>query len=84
MQVKPLIAWGKQTDKCWLQLDDTVDSKLPNTGTSERLLNHLESIFAEAAILFRHSPPPKRNLASQSHRTKLSINLIKKKNPLLA
>ena len=81
MQVKPPIAWGKLTDERWLQLDDTVHSKLTNTGTLSERLNRLEStIFAEAATLFGHSPPPNRNLAGQSRRTKLSINLIKEKN----
>ena len=85
IQVKPPIAWGKLNNEHWLQLDDTVHNKLTNTGTLSERLNHLEStIFAEAATLFGHSPPPKQNLAGQSHRTKLSINLIKEKNLLLA
>ena len=85
MQVKPPIPWGKIPHKHWLQLDDTGHSKLTNTGTLSERLNHLEwTIFAEAATLFGHSPPPKQNLAGQSHRTKLSINLIKEKNLWLA
>ena len=85
MQMKPPIAWGKLTDECWLQLDHTGHSKLTNTGTLSERLNHLEStVLAEAATLFGHSPPPNRNLAGQSCRTKLSINLIKEKNLLLA
>ena len=85
MQVKPPIAWGKLTDECWLQLDDTVHSKLTNTGTLSERLNRLEStIFAEAATLFGHPPPPNRNLAGQSRRTKLSVNLIKENDLLLA
>ena len=85
IQVKPPIAWGKLNDEHWLQLDDTVHSKLTNTGTLSERLNHLEStIFAEAATLFGHSPPPNRNLAGQSCRTELSINLIKENNLLLA
>ena len=85
MQVKPPIAWGKLPHKRWLQLDDTGHSKQTNTGTLSERLNHLEStIFARAATLFRHSPPPNQNLAGQSHRKKLSINLIKKKNLVLA
>ena len=83
MQVKPLIARSKLTDGRWLQLDDTVHSKLTNIGTSERL-NHLEStIFAEAG-LFGHSPKLNWNLACQRYRTILSINLIKERNLLLA
>ena len=85
MQVKPPIAWGKLTDEHWLQLDDTVHTKLANTGMLSERLNRLKStIFAEAATLLGHSPQPNRNLAGQSHRTKLYINLIKEKNLLLA
>ena len=85
MQVKPPTVWGKLTDERWLHLDDTVYSKLTNTVTLSERLNHLEStIFAEAATMFGHSPLPYRNLAGQSRRTKLSINLIKEKNILLA
>ena len=84
-QVKPPIAWGKLTDERWLQLDDTVHRKLTNTGTLSERLKRLEStIFVEAATLFGHLPPPNRNLAGQSRRTKLSINLIKEKNLLPA
>ena len=83
MQKKPLIAWGNITDDCWLQLDDSVHSKLTNSVTLFERLNRLESaIFAEAATLFGHSP--NHNLPGQSGRTKLSINLIKEKNLLLA
>ena len=58
MQVKPPI-WSKLTDERWLQQDDTVHSKLSNTGTLSEKLNHLKStIFAEAATLFSHSSPP--------------------------
>ena len=85
MQVKPPIAWGKLTDERWLQLDDTVHSKLTNTGTLTERLNRLEStIFAEAATQFGHSPPANQSLAGQSCGTKLSIKLIKEKNLLLA
>ena len=85
MQVKPPIAWGKLTHERWLQLDDTVNSKLTNTRTLSEKLNHLEStICADAATRFGHSLPPNPNLAGQSCGTKLSINLIKKKNLLLA
>ena len=68
-----------------MQLDDTVHSKLTNFGTSSERLNRPEStIFAEAATLFSHSPPPNCNLAGQSCRTKLLLNVIKEKNLLLA
>ena len=85
MQVKPPIAWGKLTDERWLQLDDIVRSKLTNSGRLSERLNCLEStISAETATLFGHSPPTSHNLAGQIHRTKISINLIKEKNLLLA
>ena len=85
MQAKPPIGWCKLNDECWLQMDDNVHSKLTNSGTLSERLNHLEStIFAEAANLFGYSPPPNHNLASESWKTKLSINLIKEKNLLLA
>ena len=42
------------------------------------------TIYNEAANIFGHSQPPKRNLAGQSRRTKLSIKLIKEKNMLTA
>ena len=59
MQVKPPIVSWKLTNECWLQLDNTGLSKLTNTGTLSESLNHLEStMFAEAATLFGHSPPP--------------------------
>ena len=66
-------------------LTRVVHSKLTNTGTLSERLKSLEStIFAEAATLFGHSPPPNWNLAGQSCRKTLSINLIKEKNLLLA
>ena len=64
--MKPPIAWGELTDERWLQLDDTVHSKLTNTGTLSERLNRLEpTMFAEAATLFGHSPPPNGNLAGR-------------------
>ena len=85
MQVKPPLAWGKLTDERWLQLDDIVRSKLTNSGRLSERLNCLEStISAETATLFGHSPPTSHNLAGQIRRTKISINLFKEKNLLLA
>ena len=85
MRVRPPIVLGKLTDDCRLHLDNTVHSKLTNSGTLSKWLNHVEStISAEAAVQFCHPPPPNHNLAGQSHRTKSSINLIKEKNLLLA
>ena len=43
-----------------------------------------ESIYNDAANIFGHLQPKKRNLAGQSWRTKLSIKLIQQKNLLLA
>ena len=43
MPVKPPIVWGKLTADCWLQLDNTVHSKLTNSGTLSERLIHLES-----------------------------------------
>ena len=76
------IAWGKLTDKRWLQLGDTVRIKLTDSGTLSQRLTLLEStIFAVAATLIGNSPPPNDKLTGQSRRTKLPIN---KKNLLLA
>ena len=85
MRVRPPIVLGKLTDDCRLHLDNAVHSKLTNSGTLSKWLDHVEStISAEAAVQFCHPPPPNHNLAGQSHRTKSSINLIKEKNLLLA
>ena len=43
-----------------------------------------ESIYNDVANIFGHLQPKKRNLAGQSRRTKLSIELIQQKNLLLA
>ena len=43
-----------------------------------------ESIYTEAPNIFGHLQPKKKNLAGQSQRTKLSIQLIQQKNLLLA
>ena len=43
-----------------------------------------ESIYIEAANIFGHLQPKKRNLAAQCRQTKLSIELIQQKNLLLA
>ena len=44
---------------------------------------HEESIYSDAAGIFGYFQPKKRNLAGQSRRTKLSIELIQQKNQLL-
>ena len=83
--MKTPIAWGKANDKCWAQLDDVVSSKLKSCNSLTERLDLLQNtIYNEAANIFGHSQPPKRNLAGQSRRTKLSIQLIKEKNLLTA
>ena len=51
---------------------------------TERLDLLQNATYNEAANIFGHSQPPKRNLVGQSRRTKLSIQLIKEKNLLTA
>ena len=51
---------------------------------AETVLHLQESIYTEAANIFRHLQPKKRNLSGQSRRTKLSIQLIQQRNVLLA
>ena len=83
--VKTPIAWGKATDERWVQLDDIVYSKLKNCNSLTERLDLLQnSIYNEAANIFGHSHPPKRNLTGQSRRTKFSIQLIKEKDLLTA
>ena len=80
--MKTPIAWGKANDERWVQLDDIVYSKLKNCNSLKWLDLLQNTIYNEAANIFGHSHPPKRNLAGQSRRTKLSIQLIKEKNSL--
>ena len=83
--MKTLKAWGKANDERWVQLDDIVYSKLKSCNSlTERLDLLQDTIYNEAANIFGHSHPPKRNLAGQCRRTKLSIQLIKGKNLLMA
>ena len=70
--LKTPIAWGNSIDERWTQLDDKVSNKL-----------HMCANLAETVSLL-HLQPKKRNLAGQSRRTKLSIELIQQKNLLLA
>ena len=78
--VKTPIAWGKAKDERWAQLDDIVYSKLKTCNSLTERLDLLQNtIYNEAANIFGHSHPPKRNMAGQSRRTKLSIQLIKEK-----
>ena len=85
LSMKTPIAWGKANDKHWAQLDDVVSSKLKTCNSLTERLDLLQNtIYNEAANIFGHSQPTKRNLAGQSRRTKLSIQLIKEKNLLTA
>ena len=63
LSVKTPIAWGQRNDKHWAQLDDVDRMAGPSANT----------IYNEAANIFDHSQPPKRNLARPIRRTKLSI-----------
>ena len=83
--MKTPIAWGKANDECWVQLDDIVYRKLKNCNSLTEWLDLLQNtIYNEAANIFGHSHPPKRNLSGQSRRTKVSIQLTKEKNLLTA
>ena len=85
LSVKTPIAWGKASDERWAQLDDVVSSKLKICNSLTERLDLLQNtIYNEAASIFGHCHPRKRNLAGQSRRTKLSIQLIKEKNLLTA
>ena len=83
--LKTPIAWGNSADKRWTLLDDKVSDKLYMCATLADTLSLLqESIYNDAANIFGHLQPKKRNLSGQSRRTKFSIKLIQQKNLLLA
>ena len=85
VSMKTPIAWGKANDEHWAQLDDIVSRKLINCNSLTEWLDLLQNtIYNEATNIFGLSQPPKRNLAGQSRRTKLSIQFIKGKNMLTA
>ena len=85
LSVKTTIAWGKANDERWAKLDDVVSSKLKKCNSLTERLDLLQNtIYNEAASTFGHCHSHKRNLAGQSRRTKLSIQLIKEKNLLTA
>ena len=74
LSVKTPIAWDKGNDERWAQLDFIVYSKLKNCNSLTEWLEPLQNaVYNEAANIFGHSQPPKRNVAGQSRRTKLSI-----------
>ena len=85
MSLKTPIAWGNSVDERWTQLDDKVSDKLHMCATLVETLTLLhESIYNDAANILGHLQPKTRNLAGQSRRTKLSIELIQQNNLLLA
>ena len=85
LSLKTPVAWGKANDGRWAQLDDVVSSKLENCNSLTERLDLLQNtVYYEAAKIFGHSQPRKRNFAGQSRRTKLSVQLIKEKNLLTA
>ena len=74
---------GKSNDECWAQMDDVIPSRLKSFNSLTEILDLLQNtICNEVANIFGHSQPPKRYLAGQIRRTKLSMHLIKEKNLL--
>ena len=72
--IKTRIAWGKVNDERCAQLDDIVYSKLKNCNSLREQLDLLQNtIYNDATNIFGNSQPPKKHLAGQSRRTKLSI-----------
>ena len=83
--LKTPIAWCNSVDKRWTLLDEKVSDKLYMCASLADTLSLLqESIYSDAANIFGHLQPKKRNLAGQSRQTKFSIELIQQKNLLLA
>ena len=83
--LKTPTAWGKAVDEWWTLLDDKASDNLHTCATlADTILLLQESIYTEAANIFGHLQPKKRNLAGQSQRTQLSIQLIQQKNLLSA
>ena len=65
--LKTPVAWGNSVDERWTQLDDKVSDKLHMCATLAETLTLLqESIYNDAANIFGHLQPKKRNLAGQS------------------
>ena len=65
--LKTPVARGNSADERWTQLDDKVSDKLDMCATSAKTLTLLqESIYNDAANIFGHLQPKKRNLAGQS------------------
>ena len=67
LSLKTPIAWGNSVDKRWTLLDDKVSDKLYMCATLADTLSLLqESIYNDAANIFGHLQPKKRNLAGQN------------------
>ena len=68
LSLKTPIAWGNSVDKRWRTLlDDKVSDKLYMCATLADTLSLLqESIYNDAANIFGHLQPKKRNLAGQN------------------
>ena len=77
LYLKTPIAWGNSIDEQWTQLDDKISNKLHICATLAETVSLLQqSIYIQAANIFGHLQPKKRNLAGQSPRTKLSNELL--------
>ena len=74
---KTPVAWGNSVEERWTQLNDKVSVKLHMCATLAETLTLLqESIYNDAANIFGHLQPKKRNVAEQSRQTKLSSEFI--------
>ena len=65
--LKASVALGNSVHERWTQLDDKVSDKLHMCATLAETLTLLqESIYNDAAGIFEHLQPKKRNLAGES------------------
>ena len=65
--LKTPIAWGNSIDERWTELDDKVSIKLHMCTTFEETAALFqETIYTEAASIFRHLQHKTRRLAGQS------------------
>ena len=88
LEKRQRVAWPPSTDeKAWTKLDHLVTNhllQLPPTLSIQERVDNLESIvYNKASELFGFVPPPKKGLGGKNRRTRLSIELIIKKNSLL-
>ena len=74
---KTPVAWGNSVEERWTQLNDKVSVKLHMCAALAETPTLLqESIYNDAANIFGHLQPKKRNVAEQSRQTKLSSEFI--------